>query len=70
MGEAPADLESTLDRLIARLAKPGAAKEAKALLVDVRRLREAQEAPYPLEELLAIHGRARTMTARSRGVHV
>ncbi len=39
MGEAPADLESTLDRLIARLAKPGAAKEAKALLVDVRRLR-------------------------------
>ncbi len=39
MAEASAALEDTLDRLIARLGKPGAAKEAKALLVDVRRLR-------------------------------
>ncbi|MFO0586423.1 MAG: hypothetical protein U0441_02725, partial [Polyangiaceae bacterium] len=39
MAEDPADLEISLDRLIGRLAKPGASKEAKAILVDARRLR-------------------------------
>lgn len=39
MAEDPADLEISLDRLIGRLAKPGASKEAKAVLVDARRLR-------------------------------
>ncbi len=32
------DLEGTLDRVIGRLSKPGAPREAKALLVDARRL--------------------------------
>lgn len=39
MRDAPDDLESTLDRLIGRLAKPGAPREARALLLDARRLR-------------------------------
>lgn len=39
MREDSVDLETTLDRLIGRLTRAGAAKGAKALLVDARRLR-------------------------------
>ena len=38
MREPGADLEGTLDRVIGRLSRPGAPREARALLVDARRL--------------------------------
>lgn len=38
MRDSDSDLEATLDRVIGQLSKPGAPREARALLVDARRL--------------------------------
>ncbi|MBK8253193.1 MAG: hypothetical protein IPK82_11065 [Polyangiaceae bacterium] len=40
MADVSADLESTLDRIVQRLGKPGAPRDARALLVDARRLQQ------------------------------